>query len=83
MAQLCVTVTGRTMAELRRARDSAAQLADLVEVRLDSVERPDAVGALDGRLRPVIGQRFPLNRAADAHAVIESRATVGKTLLVP
>jgi NADPH:quinone reductase len=34
-----------------------------------------------GRLRPVIGQRFPLERAADAHAAIESRATVGKTLL--
>ncbi|MFI2648881.1 zinc-binding dehydrogenase [Micromonospora fulviviridis] len=34
-----------------------------------------------GRLRPLIGQRFPLDRAADAHAAIESRATVGKTLL--
>ncbi|TCP49334.1 NADPH2:quinone reductase [Tamaricihabitans halophyticus] len=37
--------------------------------------------AAQGRLRPVIGQRFPLERAADAHAAIESRATVGKTLL--
>jgi NADPH:quinone reductase len=37
--------------------------------------------AAAGRLRPVIGQRFPLERAADAHAAIESRATVGKTLL--
>ncbi|MEW2443063.1 zinc-binding dehydrogenase [Micromonospora marina] len=34
-----------------------------------------------GRLRPVIGQRFPLERAADAHAAIEARETVGKTLL--
>ncbi|MFI7247584.1 zinc-binding dehydrogenase [Micromonospora chalcea] len=34
-----------------------------------------------GRLRPVIGQRFPLERAADAHAAIEARQTVGKTLL--
>jgi NADPH2:quinone reductase len=34
-----------------------------------------------GRLRPVIGQRFALERAADAHAAIEARATVGKTLL--
>nr|WP_204342750.1 zinc-binding dehydrogenase [Micromonospora terminaliae] len=34
-----------------------------------------------GRLRPFIGQRFPLDRAADAHAVIEARATIGKTLL--
>ncbi|MGH3327405.1 MAG: zinc-binding dehydrogenase, partial [Streptomycetales bacterium] len=38
-------------------------------------------GAAAGRLRPVIGQRFPLDRAADAHAAIQSRATVGKTLL--
>jgi NADPH:quinone reductase len=38
--------------------------------------------AAAGRLRPVIGQRVPLDRAADAHTAIESRATVGKTLLV-
>lgn len=37
--------------------------------------------AAAGRLRPVIGQRFPLERAADAHAAMESRVTVGKTLL--
>ncbi|MDH6115710.1 NADPH2:quinone reductase [Kitasatospora sp. GAS204A] len=37
--------------------------------------------AAAGRLRPVIGQRFPLERAAEAHAAIESRATLGKTLL--
>lgn len=37
--------------------------------------------AAEGRLRPVVGQRFPLARAADAHAAIEARATVGKTLL--
>lgn len=51
--QVCVTVTGRTMEELRRARDAAAH-ADLVEVRLDSVDRPDAVGAIEGRRRPVV-----------------------------
>ena len=33
--QVVQTVTGRTMAELRRARDEAA--ADLVELRLDGV----------------------------------------------
>jgi NADPH2:quinone reductase len=37
--------------------------------------------AAEGRLRPVIGQRFPLDRAADAHAAIEARGTIGKTLL--
>jgi 3-dehydroquinate dehydratase / shikimate dehydrogenase len=50
---VCVTVTGRTMEELRRARDAAAH-ADLVEVRLDSVDRPDAAGAVEGRRRPVV-----------------------------
>jgi 3-dehydroquinate dehydratase/shikimate dehydrogenase len=53
MPHLVVTVTGRTMDELRRARD-AAQHADIVEVRLDGVADPSAAGALAGRLRPVI-----------------------------
>ena len=35
-----------------------------------------------GRLRPVVGQTFALEDAAAAHAAIESRATMGKTLLV-
>jgi NADPH2:quinone reductase len=39
--------------------------------------------AAAGRLQPVIGQVFPLSRAADAHATIEARATIGKTILVP
>jgi NADPH:quinone reductase-like Zn-dependent oxidoreductase len=34
-----------------------------------------------GRLRPVIGQEFELAAAAGAHAAIEARTTVGKTLL--
>ena len=50
---VCVTVTGRTMEELRHARDAATH-ADLVELRLDSVDRPDAAGAVEGRRRPVI-----------------------------
>ncbi|MEU8148921.1 zinc-binding dehydrogenase [Nonomuraea sp. NPDC048901] len=39
--------------------------------------------AADGRLRPVIGQTFPLESAAAAHRAIESRTTTGKTLLIP
>ncbi|MFF7631564.1 zinc-binding dehydrogenase [Kitasatospora sp. NPDC008050] len=38
--------------------------------------------AVAGRVRPIIGQTFPLERAADAHAAIESRSTLGKTLLL-
>lgn len=41
------------MEDLRRARD-AATFADLVEVRLDLVDRPDPIGAIEGRRRPVI-----------------------------
>ncbi|MGI5204642.1 zinc-binding dehydrogenase [Spirillospora sp. CA-108201] len=38
--------------------------------------------AAAGLVRPVIGQTFPLERAADAHAAIEDRTAVGKTLLL-
>ncbi len=37
--------------------------------------------AAAGVVRPVIGQTFPLERAAEAHAAIEGRETLGKTLL--
>ncbi|MEV4116349.1 zinc-binding dehydrogenase [Nonomuraea sp. NPDC049695] len=39
--------------------------------------------AAGGKLRPVIGQTFPLESAAAAHRAIESRTTTGKTLLIP
>jgi NADPH2:quinone reductase len=38
--------------------------------------------AAAGRITPVIGQTFPLERAADAHRAIEARDVVGKTLLL-
>jgi hypothetical protein len=38
--------------------------------------------AAAGRLHPVIGQTFALERAADAHFAIEERATIGNTLLL-
>ncbi|WP_156727465.1 zinc-binding dehydrogenase [Streptomyces apocyni] len=39
--------------------------------------------AAAGHLRPVIGEVFPLERAAKAHAAIEARTLVGKVLLEP
>ncbi|MDT0318666.1 zinc-binding dehydrogenase [Streptomyces millisiae] len=39
--------------------------------------------AAAGRIRPLIARRLPLERAAEAHAAIEARSVVGKTLLVP
>ena len=41
------------MDDLRRDRDAASD-ADLVELRLDLVDRPDVAGALQGRRTPVI-----------------------------
>ncbi|MCB5179870.1 NAD(P)H-quinone oxidoreductase [Streptomyces antimicrobicus] len=36
-----------------------------------------------GRVRPVVHEAFPMSRAAQAHAVMESSAHVGKLLLTP
>ena len=45
---------------------------------------PTAIQAVaQGRLRPVIGQRYALADAAAAHTAIESRSTTGKTVLRP
>ncbi|HZR53978.1 MAG TPA: zinc-binding dehydrogenase [Streptosporangiaceae bacterium] len=59
---------------VRGAQVTPEQMRELTESALAQ--------AAAGRLRPVIGQTFPLARAADAHAAIESRATIGKTLLI-
>jgi 3-dehydroquinate dehydratase/shikimate dehydrogenase len=50
---ICETATGRTLEELRARRDAATR-ADLVELRLDWLERPDVAGALAGRRKPVV-----------------------------
>ncbi|WP_131738546.1 zinc-binding dehydrogenase [Actinomadura roseirufa] len=66
--------------------EAAARGVALVRPQASPEElREFTVGVLEaaaaGRLRPVIGQRFALEDAAGAHAAIEARATVGKTLL--
>jgi len=50
------------------------------EDEYDLVERALAAAAA-GSLAPVIGQIFPLEQAARAHALIEAREALGKTLL--
>ena len=52
-----------------------ADLPPLVEQALAEVSA--------GRIEPVIGQSFPLIEAVQAHRSIESRDTLGKTLLLP
>jgi NADPH2:quinone reductase len=58
---------------LRGAPASAEELLALVRTALAE--------AAAGRLRPVVGQEFGLGEAAAAHAAIEARQTIGKTLL--
>jgi 3-dehydroquinate dehydratase/shikimate dehydrogenase len=58
---LCDVIAAPTMAELRARRTAVEQAgpaggagADLIELRLDTVDRPDVAGALEGRRRPVL-----------------------------
>jgi NADPH:quinone reductase len=50
--------------------------------RLQALTAQALAEAAAGRIEPVIGQTFPLERAADAHAAIEARSVIGKTLLL-
>jgi 3-dehydroquinate dehydratase / shikimate dehydrogenase len=52
-------VTGRDVQSIRHARSLAERDADLVELRLDSMERPDAAAALSGRRKPAIATCRP------------------------
>jgi NADPH2:quinone reductase len=49
--------------------------------RHEELVRDALAEAAAGRLRPVVGQVFPLERAADAHAGLATRSVIGKTLL--
>ena len=54
-------------------RGTGAAPADLVALSRDALDEAAA-----GRLRPLIGQTFPLERASDAHAAMEARARWGR-----
>jgi NADPH2:quinone reductase len=64
----------RGVTVVRGARPSPEEMMELTRAALTE--------AAAGRLRPVIGQTFPLAGAADAHAAMEERRTIGKTLLM-
>lgn len=75
------------------AIDPAEAALGGIELRgIQHVQRPEAdlarsagealALAAKGRFAPVIGQTFPLARAAEAHAAIEGRQVFGTTLLL-
>ncbi|MEV8478161.1 zinc-binding dehydrogenase [Streptomyces sp. NPDC051173] len=67
-----LTLTGFTAGQVWSRPDHARELVT------------EVLGlAVAGRVKAVIGQRFPLAEAAAAHAAVEARTTVGKTLLIP
>jgi NADPH2:quinone reductase len=88
-ARFCAYGTpGGGFADIDRDQAAAREvtLTGIEQVQLDPeesnrlVERAMAK-AVAGSLRPLIGQRFALDHAGDAHRAIESRGVIGKTLL--
>lgn len=53
--------------------DERRQLASMMEMLISELSA--------GRLTPVVARTFPLERAADAHRFIQSRANIGKVVL--
>jgi NADPH2:quinone reductase len=65
----------------RERRITVRKIGPLDVARLSTLAESALAEAAAGRIRPVIGQEFELAQAAAAHAAIEARATIGKTLL--
>jgi NADPH2:quinone reductase len=68
------------------ARRRDVTVRGIEQAQLDDTDGPRLTAralseAEAGRLTPVIGQVFPLGEAADAHAAIEARTALGKTIL--
>jgi 3-dehydroquinate dehydratase / shikimate dehydrogenase len=76
VAELCITVIGKTADEIRRQRAAAEADADLIELRLDTMDRPDAAAALDGRKKPAIVTCRPLREGGMFDGPEEDRLRV-------
>jgi NADPH2:quinone reductase len=50
---------------------------------LEAVAKESFEAMAKGIIRPQVGLRLPLSRAAEAHARLESRGTIGQIVLVP
>jgi putative PIG3 family NAD(P)H quinone oxidoreductase len=59
----------------RSQSDKAAIVADTIATTWPMIA--------DGRIKPVVGQTFPLDQASEAHKLLESGKVTGKVLLIP
>ena len=69
-------------AEHRRVTVRGIEQVQFSPAELHRMTERALAEAAAGRIKPVIGRTFPLEQAADAHAAIEAREVIGKTLLV-
>jgi NADPH2:quinone reductase len=82
------TPSGRfAQVDAAEAERRGVEIREIGDVQLRPEDRRRLVAeALDeavaGRIVPVIGQTYPLAKAADAHAAIEARTVFGKSLLI-
>ena len=83
MASGAMAVPDQAEAERRKVTVIGLWTVPLTPEDLRGLTREALAEAAAGRLRPTVGQTFPLERAAEAHAAIEARAAIGKTLLIP
>jgi NADPH2:quinone reductase len=65
-----------------RSLTASAGLGPHILGRLRELEERALGAAARGELRPLLDDRFSLDRAAEAHAALEGRGTVGKVVLV-
>jgi NADPH2:quinone reductase len=78
---------GFTRIDPLEAADRRVKVRGIEQVQYGPARQAELTGqalayAAAGRLAPVIGQVFPLERAAEAHAALADRSVVGKTLLI-
>src|SRR6478672_9321011 len=74
--RICATVTGASAEALRAARAAVEPEADLVELRLDTMERPDPEAALNGRHRPAIVTCRPVREGGHFNGSEEERRRI-------